>query len=666
MKYNKIILSLMMGGALLATPSCIDADLEDALDYEDTYTNVDDADKHILGIYSEFMELAEQMVVLNELRGDLMTITDNANDFLQQVEAKKDNAENPYLLPTKYYTVINDCNDALVNFKKMYDRHELNRDDYYERYADITALRCYVYLQLGAQFGKVPYITTPIVDAGDMKAFQSQATWLDLDELIPRLIQSMEILPTLENYERSPLVNYNNAAVTLDGEIMSYYFCNKKLLLADLYLWSGRYRDAALLYKEIMEYDADNSDVARNYQFYRCNSATTNSSKSSSYYQAAFLRWYELDDNSFFTTWPLMFSENLTLANSRNHWEWIWAMTYTKGTKPAYPFIRLFESTSAGGDYQLRPSVRCIYNFARVDDDHKRTNGAPYDPRGLGDGTGATYSVVNGDTVCNKYLGFYNPTAKFEHEGRLWLYRAATVHLRFAECMNRLGYPEFAYRFIMNGIFGWYGGSYPQYNDNGEETTRGCDPSLYRNVDPNGRVVGPGKGHNMFTVMFPIQSGVCDNAVDSTLLYFDPGYMAANANFYTGYYSRGPWREHNGLRVGRAVMNAQDVTDFASKRLSECTTKVDSIYVVEKILMDEAALELAHEGNRFPDLVRVARRMNRSEITTVNGVEYTLTNDGMDGNAYMRAVIGKKSADSKNPLGTPGYTDESSWFLSWH
>ena len=79
--------------------------------------------------------------------------------------------------------------------------------------------------------------------------------------------------------------------------------------------------------------------------------------------------------------------------------------------------------------------------------------------------------------------------------------------------------------------------------------------------------------------------------------------------------------------------------------------------------MDECALELGTEGQRFPDLVRVSRRMNRSGSVTVNGQTYSLTNDGVTGDEYFRQTLGKKDASCINVLGTPAYTDESSWYL---
>jgi hypothetical protein len=637
MKYQKLWTLLLMGAATSTSfISCVDADIDDALEYKDTYTNVNDADKHILGVYSKFMELGEQLVVLGELRGDLMDITDQSDTYLQEVAAKTDDSANPYFDPTPFYSVINECNDCLYNFDLMKERHDMTEDEYNERYADIAALRCYVYLQLGIQFGTVPYITDPIVSVSDMKTAEQSAEWLSLDALIPRLIGVMESLPSLKQYEESSLVlnPVTGASTTLSGEQLSYFFIYKKLLLADLYLWNSQYREAAVLYKEVMDIDSD-EDVSYSINRYKC-SGELSKDALSSFYEASLSRFQEPNVHAFTTLWPLMFSDALTVK--RATYEWIWTISYPAGTTPQYPFVSLFASTDEGGNYQLKPSSSCLYNFNRMD--RTRKNDSPYDTRG----DEATYRVTaSGDTVCAKYLYMYDPAVPYEQEGRLWLYRAPMVHLRFAECMNRLGYPKLAWELVIRGFVNAYGTEYPK------DVTPTSDMRDYRGQN------------SIFDLLYPITMGVTVNPgfeeADSALLYFDTRLYKTNAsNPYDRYEVRGPWRQSYGIRNGRACMN--DVTDanFAVQQdLSTCATLQDSIYLVEKILMDEAALELAHEGNRFGDLVRVARRMNREG------------NDGMTGDQYFRAVMDRKAQSSKNVLGVPDYSaGESSWYLPFH
>ena len=671
---KKIYLSFLALCAMGTYSACVDADIDDALDKDHTYTNAEDADYHILGIYSKFMELGEQMVVLNELRGDLMTITPNANNDLQQVEANRYDAGNPYFSTQPYYAVIANCNDALRNFDKMLERHDLSTDEYAERYSDVQALRCYVYLQLAAQFGKVYYLDEAITSVPDLHDYQAHAQAITLDELLPKLIDCMEQCPTLEDYEQSPLVIDGSESVKLDGQVLKHYFVNKKLVLADLYLWAGRnqddFRKAAHYYKEVMNKDADGVETV-NSLYYRCNTFTytgsnlpTSALQTNDNYCAGTLRYLEQDERSFFTTWPYMFQD--AVSTRPGMYEWIWTMTYTPSGYPQYPFINLFESTQMGGSYQLRPSANYIAETQRTD--VLRTNGAPYDPRGFGaliegtdDYSGATFRVDAGDTVCAKYLYLYSADSPNEKQGRLWLYRAAGVHLRFAEALNRAGYPDMAYGFLMGGPAGYYGGTYPPTDNKGNKTTTQSRPVDYKGLNANGQNIGMTR--NLFGLRFPITTGICDNATDSALLYFDTRYYTkATDNAYEGIVVRGPWRSASGLR-GRQLMSYKTTSDFSQGHLSldDCATKADSIYLIEKIIMDEAALEIGHEGQRFPDLVRVARRMNSTGAVTVNGQTYALTNDGMSGSDYLKQVIGRKT--SINVLGDAQYTDQNSWFI---
>ena len=86
MKQIKYLAYLMLAGTV-GLASCVDADLDDALEYDEHYKTTTDADNAVLGAYSSFMRMAGQMVVINELRGDLMDLTDNSSVDLQEIDA---------------------------------------------------------------------------------------------------------------------------------------------------------------------------------------------------------------------------------------------------------------------------------------------------------------------------------------------------------------------------------------------------------------------------------------------------------------------------------------------------------------------------------------------------------------------------------------------------
>ena len=71
---KKFYIPILSLGLMCATfGSCVDVELKDTLDYEDTYTDSNDADKHILDIYSLFMDLAEQMTQIRKVSIHEMT-----------------------------------------------------------------------------------------------------------------------------------------------------------------------------------------------------------------------------------------------------------------------------------------------------------------------------------------------------------------------------------------------------------------------------------------------------------------------------------------------------------------------------------------------------------------------------------------------------------------
>lgn len=83
----KSIKNVIIFGGLFACTlfgSCVDAELESVVEYKNHYKTLDDANSAILGLYGKFMGLAEQTIVLGELRADLMDVTDNASIELQE------------------------------------------------------------------------------------------------------------------------------------------------------------------------------------------------------------------------------------------------------------------------------------------------------------------------------------------------------------------------------------------------------------------------------------------------------------------------------------------------------------------------------------------------------------------------------------------------------
>lgn len=526
---------------MLPVQSCVETLPEEVLDYESFYTDINDADAAILGLYGQFMDLASQVVVLNELRADLMDVTPNASTYLQEINVNQPSKENPWSDVTKFYTVIQSCNDMLDNFNKMLHSNKITKAGYDERYSDVAALRTWVYFQLGLHFGEVPYITSPIVSANDLDQYKDKD--LSLDVLVDSLILSMEKLPTLENYTASKLVQS-----TIDGYSLVPFFINKKCLLGDLYLFANRYHDAARIYRDVLSTNESTSNTK--YKVYTYVNFTGYN------FQVLYSRGKEDDEGSLENYWKTMFQATSTNSNVLN--EMIWFMSFDNRFAPEYPMLKLFNPTGInGGEYLLKPSEYAVESVWGAE---QQRNGFPFDARGL---TGA-FTKVGDNFYIQKYSLFDAGSSNVK--GDWFLYRAATLHLRYAEAANRAGYPMLAWVLVNNGLSNNF-------------IFRRSDGTQY----PNDSIKVAGSS--------------------PTSPYPYPYNFDARQSDAPRPYIRAPWRNSGGIR-GRANLPNKPFP-------ASCVTTQDSILFMEQVIAREMALELGFEGNRWQDLVRIAHRMNK-------------------------------------------------------
>ncbi|RZM02193.1 MAG: RagB/SusD family protein, partial [Pedobacter sp.] len=122
-------LGFLIATTLVLSTGCkktFDINPQDQLDESQAYQSVYDADAAIVGIYGKFMGLAETYIVLNELRGDLLNYTNNADENLRQISTHSVTAGNKYVNPRPFYELIVNCNDALANFQMMLQKNRMN------------------------------------------------------------------------------------------------------------------------------------------------------------------------------------------------------------------------------------------------------------------------------------------------------------------------------------------------------------------------------------------------------------------------------------------------------------------------------------------------------------------------------------------------------------
>ncbi len=543
---------LLCAGVGATVPSCkklVDVTPQSAVSAANNYRNVFDADAAVIGIYGKMMKLAKPYVLLNELRADLMDITTNADANLRQLSEHTAKADNPYIDPQPFYEVIVNCNDVLFNFKKMYAESKLKEDEYKQRYADVGAIRSWVYLQLGIHYGTIPYVTKPITDVQELKNAANFPA-IGLPALIDSLTAFTENLPFTEDYPTG-----TSLLTTVDGYSTNKFFINKNILLGDLYLWQGQYDKAADRFKRVMDIFGPTGNTEQFYNQYRISSFANSSI---SYTRA-------LDFNSLVYTpgWRYLFERPAT--DNEFTWEMVWALPFDKNFAPENPFIDMFSPN--GGSYLVQPSQQAIdgwnsqtqvYVFSAntaTASEVLRDN-FPVDSRGV-----LTYRNINGKPVIMKYLYNYLgtnnlPISNFSKPGKWFLERAATLHLHYSEAANRAGKYKLAYSLTNKGINYHY------------------DPL------PGGNRIGDVTG------------------IQQTFLPWPYDFDAREGD---GPAFRATWYRNMGIR-GRAGL--KPVTLPAT----------DSVTNIENMIVAENALELAYEGQRWSDLLRVAIRQNNPAV----------------------------------------------------
>jgi hypothetical protein len=360
------------------------------------------------------------------------------------------------------------------------------------------------------------------------------------------------------------------------------YFINKKCLLGDLYLFNNEYDKAASIYREVLAKNEDAASTA-NSTSYRVYDDKSWQSGDVTYFSILFNRYTPDNANTLYNAWVNMFHNSADNSSVKN--EMIWEMTFNSNYQPEFPFSKLFIADETG-NYSLKPSK---YAIDEMWGSEKLTNGFPYDCRGV---SGGVTKLSNGEYKVAKY-----------NTGKWYLYRAALLHLRFAEAANRSesggGYPKLAWALVNDGIkgtaFNW----------------KHTDGTSYRGDSIKMSSYGPGQPY-------------------PAPYFFDARYVDQP-------YFRAPWRYNGGIR-GRAFLPNVD--------LSNITSKEDSITAVEQMIVKEAGLELAFEGHRWTDLIRVARRLQK-----LNGT----------GGQFLYNKMHRKYELAG--LQVPDFSNENNWYL---
>lgn len=368
----------------------------------------------MVGIFTQVEKLADRFVLLGELRGDLMDITENAYWDLREIYNFEISEDNPFNRIEDYYAVINNCNYLINNIDTAIVLNA--KKVMYKEFAAAKAIRAWTYLQIVLNYGTVKYFEKPILSISESDDYVVYS----LNELLPVLIEDLEPWTEIDL----------PGQISLGADISTEKtFFPVRFVLGDLYLWNGNYERAAMVYYDLIEEESYVVDDR-----FQSTWTVTN---------GVFVS-RELEDQLWLEKFSLTNIDQITLiAGSTEYGQGSLLDTISIYTQEIAP------STTAIDKW----NEQVYYYNASVfrNGDLRGDFGSYVGPESFmdieSDLTDEADLTLPSRNVIVKYPLMTTTTSK-----AVAVYRSAILYLRYAEAVNRAGKPNLAFAVLKHGM----------------------------------------------------------------------------------------------------------------------------------------------------------------------------------------------------------------------
>ncbi len=382
------------------------------------YAYVDDfsARSSVMGVYALLQEVSQQLIIIGDLQGDLLTVTENAGNDLRQLNEHSTDELNSYADPSGFFKIIVNCNEVLNKIHQARDNDQNISELEFNTYiAELKLIRAWVYFKLVQIYGQAPYFEEPLSDYQQGKLLEERLDTMNSEEFILDTILSQII--ELDTFELNMLEESPFFAIRFNK------FTNWALQ-GDIYLWRNNYAFARRVYDRVSNILADEGFGGT--------------------YRLPYMNGSDFQDEN----WKDLFQFNYSSGAFET--TTMYVIPFSKLYNQQHSLQRLFVY-GEGGDYLLKPTDYMLntYQSQQVIRYEVHPNYPRGTPGDLSRGKGVTYDSIDGKPVITKYSLFREP---FDNDAGIMVYRVADFHLKTCEAYARVKRTEDAISHLNDGL----------------------------------------------------------------------------------------------------------------------------------------------------------------------------------------------------------------------
>jgi starch-binding outer membrane protein, SusD/RagB family len=594
-KYRQLSVSILL--AIVLFSSCkklYDTNQELRPNESQLYTDWSEYRAAAMGLYALQQKLVEQLVILGELRGDLLQITPNADADMVEIYNFSVSKNNKYASPVNFFKLISACNSFIRTIQTKHPEVLESTDSinvYYDNvYGEALCMRAWAYFNAARIYGRVPYIPEQLTTIEQIEGYVNSSgtytdsvfikfnidgyhndtirkdttfekKYYDLSMIIDVFTNQLEKGIKKQKGTYGVGVNYGKDNNDATWEVTTWHTYSMFALLGQMYLTEGNYSKAAYYFDLIISNQTlnDLNSASR----YNLNSTFAYSSWSNIFTNISpiehiFTIWFNKDNyqtNQLQTIFEnqlnTIFVNKFMLKPTKiavSKWESCWRNQVIDENTTRPELSKMRDVGVPQDIYRgYKKSYICTNNSDELsEEDYTRMITA----RKNGDLRGANAIMDGMDTLVYKY--FLRSRNYYSNDAYYIVYRAASIHLYMAEIYVN---------WMQDGLKSENGKIEGLVNDGTYYKAK-----LNKPMGVRGRVElvkNPDKLINY--------GGISTNSV----IYKHDPYT----NKIIGY------------------------TDYTENQVGKRQ------YLEDQVL-NERALELAFEGERFYDLMRIAKRRN--------------------------------------------------------